>query len=84
MAKDALPTHVKGIPVPGAAAGASFVSNLFSEDKGKGPVSPAGDKSGFGFGRQGEKAAGLKGFLISKPLESLPRYAPKPNPHAAS
>lgn len=33
--------------------------------------------SGFGFGRQGEKAAGLKGFLISKPLESLPRYAPK-------
>lgn len=32
--------------------------------------------AGFGFGRQGEKKAGLKGFLISKPLESLPRYAP--------
>ncbi|KAG1762664.1 hypothetical protein EDD22DRAFT_952955 [Suillus occidentalis] len=29
-------------------------------------------------GRQGEKAAGLKGFLISKPLETLPRYAARP------
>ncbi|KAH7914028.1 hypothetical protein BJ138DRAFT_1144757 [Hygrophoropsis aurantiaca] len=35
-------------------------------------------RAGYGFGRQGEKAAGLKGFLISKPLESLPRYAPRP------
>lgn len=34
------------------------------------------DFSGMGFGRQGEKAAGLKGFLIAKPVESLPRYAP--------
>lgn len=32
--------------------------------------------AGFGFGRQGEKKAGLKGFLISRPLESLPKYAP--------
>lgn len=32
--------------------------------------------AGFGFGRQGEKQAGLKGFLISRPLESLPKYAP--------
>jgi hypothetical protein len=29
-----------------------------------------------GFGRQGEKVAGLKGYLISKPLESLPKYVP--------
>lgn len=53
-------------------------------------------RTGFGFGRQGEKTAGLKGmshlttcsggranemrtgFLISKPLETLPRYAPPP------
>jgi len=35
---------------------------------------------GFGYGRQGEKAAGLKGFLLSKPLETLPRYAPPPRP----
>lgn len=31
-------------------------------------------KVGYGFGRQGEKAAGLKGFLLQKPEESLPRY----------
>jgi hypothetical protein len=37
-------------------------------------------KSGYGFGRQGEKAAGLKGYLISKPVESLPRYAPSMKP----
>ncbi|KAJ2915110.1 hypothetical protein MD484_g5290, partial [Candolleomyces efflorescens] len=34
------------------------------------------EKGGFGFGRQGEKAAAMKGFLISKPIESLPKYAP--------
>ncbi|KAG8946330.1 hypothetical protein FRC00_009664, partial [Tulasnella sp. 408] len=40
---------------------------------------PAGTfGSGYGFGRQGEKAAGLKGFMISRPVESLPRYAPRP------
>ena len=38
------------------------------------------DKAGFGFGRQGEKAAGMKGFLISKPIESSPRYALKRTP----
>lgn len=37
-----------------------------------------GSRAGYGFGRQGEKAAGLKGFLISKPLETLPRYAARP------
>lgn len=38
----------------------------------------SGEHAGFGFGRQGEKQAGLKGFLISRPVESLPRYVPKP------
>jgi len=33
--------------------------------------------TGFGFGRQGEKAAAMQGYLLSKPVESLPRYAPK-------
>jgi len=32
--------------------------------------------TGYGFGRQGEKAAGLKGFMISQPVQSLPKYAP--------
>jgi len=36
------------------------------------------EKGGYGFGRQGEKAAGLKGFLISKPVESLPKYSRPP------
>jgi hypothetical protein len=31
------------------------------------------DKQGYGFGRQGEKAAGLKGFMLKRPEESLPR-----------
>lgn len=56
----------------------SFVSHLntgsttaSSEDGRRAPKS-------FGFGRQGEKAAAMKGFLIAKPVESLPRYAPRP------
>ncbi|TEB39670.1 hypothetical protein FA13DRAFT_1618672 [Coprinellus micaceus] len=35
-------------------------------------------KSGMGFGRQGEKAAGLRGFMLQKPEESLPRYVSPP------
>ncbi|KAG6873794.1 hypothetical protein C0995_011019 [Termitomyces sp. Mi166 len=39
------------------------------------------EKAGYGFGRQGEKAAGLRGFILQKPEESLPRYAsPTPPP----
>ncbi|KAF9650360.1 hypothetical protein BDM02DRAFT_3127698 [Thelephora ganbajun] len=38
-----------------------------------------GSTSGLGFGQHAEKAAGLKGFLISKPLESLPNYSPPHN-----
>ncbi|KAJ7171956.1 hypothetical protein C8R46DRAFT_894377, partial [Mycena filopes] len=41
------------------------------------------DKATYGFGRQGEKAAGLKGFLIQRPEESLPRYA-SPTPTYAA
>ncbi|KIL65420.1 hypothetical protein M378DRAFT_162044 [Amanita muscaria Koide BX008] len=34
-------------------------------------------KSAMGFGRQADKIANAKGYLISKPLDSLPRYAPR-------
>ncbi|KAI0295445.1 hypothetical protein BC826DRAFT_275590 [Russula brevipes] len=34
--------------------------------------------NGFGFGNQGEKQAGLKGFLITKPTDAVPSYAPRP------
>jgi len=33
---------------------------------------------GDGFGAKGEKAARLKGYLLTTPPEALPRYAPKP------
>ncbi|KAG6907079.1 hypothetical protein DXG01_010651 [Tephrocybe rancida] len=39
------------------------------------------EKAGYGFGRQGEKAANLRGFILQRPEESLPRYAsPTPPP----
>ncbi|KAJ7593218.1 hypothetical protein C8J56DRAFT_856795 [Mycena floridula] len=45
------------------------------------PSDTSSEKSGYGFGRQGEKAAGLRGFMLQKPEESLPRYAsPSPSP----
>ncbi|KAF8525703.1 hypothetical protein JB92DRAFT_3235598 [Gautieria morchelliformis] len=69
----------------------TFVSNLYKNNS---PTQDANRMSdleektktmGFGrqlesngFGAKGEKAAGLKGFLITRPLETLPRYAPKP------
>jgi len=56
------------------------------------PTWKSTDKTGYGFGRQGEKAAGLRGFILQKPEESLPRYvSPVPthtgvsrNPSSAS
>jgi len=42
-------------------------------------TSDHGDRSsGFGFGRQGEKQAGLKGFITAKPTETVPQHAPRP------
>ncbi|KAF8205585.1 hypothetical protein K438DRAFT_1517041, partial [Mycena galopus ATCC 62051] len=58
-------------------AAPQFVNNVFPEKTDN--VSFASwkstDKASYGFGRQGEKAAGLRGFLIQRPEESLPRYA---------
>ncbi|PIL25999.1 hypothetical protein GSI_11753 [Ganoderma sinense ZZ0214-1] len=34
-------------------------------------------KSGMGFGRQGEKAAMTRGFTLTRPVEALPTYIPK-------
>ncbi|KAJ7633100.1 hypothetical protein FB45DRAFT_914368 [Roridomyces roridus] len=42
------------------------------------------EKAGYGFGRQGEKAAGLRGFLLQRPEESLPRYASPTPTYAAA
>jgi len=62
--KSVLPNHIAG---------------SFKGDADAGSVNST-SKAGYGFGRQGEKAAGLKGYLISKPVESLPRYAPSMRP----
>lgn len=74
-AKSVLPTHIKTSNTP------SFVSNTWGGNDEKANASEAGSaRSAFGFGRQGEKAAALRGYMISKPIESLPRYAAKPMP----
>ncbi|KAL0068910.1 hypothetical protein AAF712_003903 [Marasmius tenuissimus] len=89
-AKSALPTHVAGVDVRPVmnSAPPSFVSNIFKGDE-KDRHSTASDntassRTGYGFGRQGEKAAAMKGYFISKPVESLPRYAPKPTANNGS
>ncbi|KIP07800.1 hypothetical protein PHLGIDRAFT_19086 [Phlebiopsis gigantea 11061_1 CR5-6] len=51
-----------------------FMANVFH----KGGEADNEKTGGYGFSYAGEKKAGLKGFLISKPLETLPRYAPTP------
>jgi len=77
-AKNTLPTHVAGVDIrPVATAAPSYVSNIFKTEA---PGEAGEAKAGYGFGLQGERAAGLKGYLISKPLESVPRYAPKRSP----
>ncbi|OJT10923.1 hypothetical protein TRAPUB_12544 [Trametes pubescens] len=94
-AKGVLPSHRDMRPTFARPASASFVNSMFKGGDRAQPAAEFGQK-GHGFGRQGEKAAGLKGapysfsrarahadgrptgFLISKPLESLPRYAPPP------
>ncbi|KAA1478191.1 hypothetical protein DENSPDRAFT_845382 [Dentipellis sp. KUC8613] len=81
QAKGVLPTSVQR----SASAASSLASTVWGgaekADEAAQQQQPQaeGEKwSGFGFGRQGEKKAGMKGFLISRPLESLPRYATGP------
>ncbi|KAI6137108.1 hypothetical protein F5141DRAFT_1209428 [Pisolithus sp. B1] len=38
------------------------------------PSHSASSRSGMGFGRQAEKAAEMKGFLLTKPVASLPKH----------
>jgi len=73
QAKGVLPS-VQDLRPPFARPNSTFVPSFFKTGGGE----EHAEKTGLGFGRQGEKAAGLKGFLISKPLETLPRYAPPP------
>ncbi|KAJ7080389.1 hypothetical protein B0H15DRAFT_924396 [Mycena belliarum] len=55
-----------------------FVPNAFLNEKADDAsfaTYKSTDKANYGFGRQGEKAAGLRGFILQRPEESLPRYA---------
>ncbi|TFK96930.1 hypothetical protein BDV98DRAFT_297944 [Pterulicium gracile] len=78
-AKDVLPTSI--VSLPHQMTSGSLTSMSMYSEKGAEPAvrseTPQNNHAGMGFGRQGEKAAALKGFMINKPVESLPRYAPK-------
>jgi len=67
-----------------ARPGSGFVSSIFTGSSSEKTKVEETTNAGMGFGRQGEKAAGLKGFLISRPLETLPRYAPPPRPQSTA
>jgi len=74
-AKDVLPPPVTGL----MSSNQPFMSGVFTgSDRPMSPEEVLATRPGFGFGRQGEKKAALKGFLLAKPVESLPRYASKP------
>ncbi|EAU87649.2 hypothetical protein CC1G_09110 [Coprinopsis cinerea okayama7 len=87
-AKNALPTHIGPVDVrPVVNAGTQFMSQKSTPfnspppfvshlHTGSSTASGSTEKSGLGFGRQAEKAAGLRGYLLSKPVESLPKYSP--------
>ncbi|KAJ7095894.1 hypothetical protein B0H15DRAFT_921179 [Mycena belliarum] len=69
-AKSALPTHIAGVDIsPVVAAGPSLVSSVFKQDKATRAEDP-----GHGFGPEGEREAGRKGFRLSRPVASLLRH----------
>jgi len=55
---------------PRSASSPSFLSSTYRDEKGRLSDDLAGgfkgDKAGYGFGRQGEKQAGLKGAFYSR------------------
>ncbi|KAF8900171.1 hypothetical protein CPB84DRAFT_1055413 [Gymnopilus junonius] len=79
QAKSVIPTHIGPVNITPISSPPSFVSNLHTGSSGKSEVTMDKEKyAAFGFGRQGEKAAAMKGYLLTRPVESLPRYMPKP------
>jgi hypothetical protein len=97
-ARPVLPTHVDAAPQPPATA-SSFgfgpgtdekrvpdwdASETYARGSAAGAPPPRSEWAGYGFGRQGEKAAGLRGFLISKPAEAAPPYGGRPVSVASS
>ncbi|THH20890.1 hypothetical protein EW146_g573 [Bondarzewia mesenterica] len=73
-----LPTSITKQPTSASSFSSSFRHSLFGDRKTDTSEFGVTGKAGYGFGRQGETKAGLKGFLLTKPVESLPRYATRP------
>jgi len=65
--KGTLPMHTGDLATP------NFRPSLFGGKPGEGDSS-----SGFGFGNQGEKQAGLKGFITTVPTQVAPQHVPRP------
>lgn len=98
-AKSALPTHIGPVDVrPVASAASNYMAQkgysvpfttpgtfVASLSTGSTAVSAADDQksAGYGFGSYGEKAAAVGGYLLSRPVESLPKYAAR-TPSSAS
>jgi len=79
------------LPTTMGTIGSGFVGAVFQQPTGSTTApdnasisSKFSEKAGYGFGRQGEKAAQLKGFMLTRPVESLPRYMPNTNPNPRS
>lgn len=53
-------------------------SSTMWEEKGAEATRSGTQKSGMGFGRQGEKAALARGATLTRPQEALPTYVPRP------
>lgn len=66
--KGVLPMYIGSPKIPSSPP--SFVTTNWTG-------SERSEKAGLGFGKLGEKAAGYNGYLITRPVEALPRYAPK-------
>jgi len=67
--KEVLPSYMTHTKVPPSFVSTNWTGSDYSGER----------KVGLGFGRQGEKAAGYQGYLVTRPVEALPRYAPKAN-----
>lgn len=80
-AKGILPTSTDNRPVFTRASPA-YVQRSFSMEKDRPDTAEFGtwrstEKAVYGFGRQGEKAAGLRGFILQKPaVSALLRHTP--------
>jgi len=79
QAEPSLPSYTPRSTTPGILrTSPSFSSSAMLGSEKTGGSLPS--KSGMGFGRQADKVAFAKGYLISKPIETLPRYVPRAVP----